>query len=73
MDLLADKCDKCLMSTAKHCDAASCSWRRCIRCRAFGVKGSMHDYDPAPKLEELYAMPTISVADRNPPLLSSGD
>jgi hypothetical protein len=64
--MMENKCDKCYMSTTKHCEATTCNWRRCIRCRAFGLKGAMIDYDPAPKLEELYAIPAIQDGDRSP-------
>lgn len=71
--MMQDKCDKCAMSTAKHCPSLNCGWRRCIRCRAFGVQGSMRDYDPAPKLEELYAMLAVKDEDRIPALPVQGN
>lgn len=65
---MENKCPLCYMSTAKHCEAAACTWRRCIRCRGFGVVGGdFRPYDPAPKLEELYATLAIKDEDRNPP------
>lgn len=65
---MENKCGLCYMSTIKHCESPTCTWRRCIRCRASGVDGGTYKpYFPALSLEELYAMPGIADDVRNPP------